>query len=234
MMAQAALRRWREVKGRPVQGNSPNDRILRGPDCNRHKRVCVDSFPATPSPQLPGAQKVPGMRFFRHGGIYRSDGVLKTIKDWGRVPPPVGRPRGPAKGRDGRRASCSSSAMSSDRLFLDRVARQHCPSPLHRHTQTTTHPLPAPSKPDISTLQRIGHFYFALTSPVRGSGVQSSSRSLLFVKCDEAFRQGGLAGLDGLGVGLAHSLAHRGSPGLLPRRADEGVPAQRGARPVPR
>ena len=165
MMAQAALRRWREVKGRPVQGNSPNDRILRGPDCNRHKRVCVDSFPATPSPQLPGAQKVPGMRFFRHGGIYRSDGVLKTIKDWGRVPPPVGRPRGPAKGRDGRRASCSSSAMSSDRLFLDRVARQHCPSPLHRHTQTTTHPLPAPSKPDISTLQRIGHFYFALTSP---------------------------------------------------------------------
>jgi len=25
--------------------------------------------------------------------------------------------------------------MSSDRLFLDRVARQHCPSPLHRHAQ---------------------------------------------------------------------------------------------------
>ena len=57
--------------------------------------------------------------------------------------------------------------MSSDRLFLDRVARQHCPSPLHRHAQTTTHPLPARLKPDISTLQRIGHFYFCLlyTSP---------------------------------------------------------------------
>jgi hypothetical protein len=26
-------------------------------------------------------------------------------------------------------------ATSSGRLFLDRVARQHCPSPLHRHTQ---------------------------------------------------------------------------------------------------
>src|SRR6266404_2706600 len=26
-------------------------------------------------------------------------------------------------------------AMSSGRLFLDRVARQHCPSPLHRHAQ---------------------------------------------------------------------------------------------------
>ena len=30
---------------------------------------------------------------------------------------------------------CPSSAMSSGRLFLDRVARQHCPSPLHRHAQ---------------------------------------------------------------------------------------------------
>src|ERR1035441_4017110 len=53
--------------------------------------------------------------------------------------------------------------MSSDRLFLDRVARQHCPSPLHRHAQTTMHPRPARLKQDISTLQRIGHFYFALT-----------------------------------------------------------------------
>jgi hypothetical protein len=53
--------------------------------------------------------------------------------------------------------------MSSDRLFLDRVARQHCPSPLHRHGQTNTASLQPPSKQDISTLQRIGHFYFALT-----------------------------------------------------------------------
>src|SRR5207344_2112513 len=53
---------------------------------------------------------------------------------------------------------------SSDRLFLDRVARQHCPSPLHRHAQTTTPPIPARRKPDISTLQGIGHFYFALTT----------------------------------------------------------------------
>ncbi|MGD0049006.1 MAG: response regulator [Bryobacteraceae bacterium] len=52
-------------------------------------------------------------------------------------------------------------------LTLDRVARQHCPSPLHRHAQTTTHLLPASSKPDISTLQRIGHFYFALTLETR-------------------------------------------------------------------
>src|ERR1039457_5408077 len=62
---QAWLRRWRELKRRPVQGNSPNDRHLRGPDCHRPKRVCADSYSATPSPQLPGIQQVPGMRFLR-------------------------------------------------------------------------------------------------------------------------------------------------------------------------
>jgi hypothetical protein len=36
-------------------------------------------------------------------------------------------------------------------------------SPENRN-QTITHPPPARSKPDISTLQRIGHFYFALTA----------------------------------------------------------------------
>jgi hypothetical protein len=35
-------------------------------------------------------------------------------------------------------------------------------SPENRN-QTTMHSSPAPSKPDISTLQGIGHFYFALT-----------------------------------------------------------------------
>ena len=30
-------------------------------------------------------------------------------------------------------------AMSSGRLFLDRVGRHHCPSPLHRHTQFNMH-----------------------------------------------------------------------------------------------
>ena len=50
-----------------------------------------------------------------------------------------------------------------DRLFLGRVARQHCPPPLHRLTQHTM-PLPhGHPKPDISTLPGRGHFYFALT-----------------------------------------------------------------------
>src|SRR5271165_5413834 len=58
--------------------------------------------------------------------------------------------------------------MSSDRLFLERVARQHCPSPLHRHAQINMHSRKPLSKPDISTLRRIGHFYFALTAPSPG------------------------------------------------------------------
>src|SRR5260370_42692222 len=53
--------------------------------------------------------------------------------------------------------------MSSGRLFLDRVARQHCPSPLHRHAQNNMHSSDAGAKGDISTLRGRGHFYFALT-----------------------------------------------------------------------
>jgi hypothetical protein len=80
------------------------------------------------------------------------------------VPPPVGRPPMPGKGRDGRNyAPCSSSAMSSGRLFLDRVARQHCPSPLHRQSQNNMHSRQARAKGDISILLGRGHFYFALT-----------------------------------------------------------------------
>jgi hypothetical protein len=66
----------------------------------------------------------PSLRFFRHGGIYRSDVAQKTMVTWGGAPPPVGRPPAAVKGRDGRNyAPCSSasSAMSSGRLFLDRV-----------------------------------------------------------------------------------------------------------------
>ena len=88
-------RKWREVKSRPVQGNSPNDRILRGPDCNRPKRVCVDSFPATP-PQPPGTRMAPGMRFFRHAESIGPMGSLTPVKAGAGVPPPVGRPPGPS------------------------------------------------------------------------------------------------------------------------------------------
>jgi hypothetical protein len=112
---------------------------------------------------VPRPQKIPGKRFLRQAESIGPMGLLNHLNPRPECRLPLVGPRSPVKERDGRSALCSSSATSSDRLFLDRVARQHCPSPLHRHGQTNTHPLPASSKQDISTLQRIGHFYFALT-----------------------------------------------------------------------
>ena len=74
------------------------------------------------------------MRFLRHHGIYRSDvGQGKNQESLGRGTASRWSAPGQAKERDGRSAPCSSSTMSSDRLILDRVARQQSPSPLHRH-----------------------------------------------------------------------------------------------------
>ena len=74
------------------------------------------------------------MRFLRHHGIYRSDVSFLLVSSGGGA---ASRWSGPAQaiGRDGRSTPCPSSAMSSGRLFLDRVARQQSPSPLHRHPQ---------------------------------------------------------------------------------------------------
>src|SRR4029077_20489371 len=111
-----------------------------------------------------GASMRHSMRFFRHDGIYRSDVGNQPLKPGEGYRLPLVGPEPQSKDETGgTTAPCSSSEMSSGRLFLDRVARQHCPSPLHRHGQTNTHPRPASSKQDISTWQRIGHFYFALT-----------------------------------------------------------------------
>ena len=106
--------------------------------------------------------------FSRHGGIYRSDVVNTKTKPWGRtVPPPDGRPRPQVKERVGRTTLFSSSTMSSDRLFLDRVGRHQSPSPLHRHAQTNMHFSLDWPEGDISTLPAGGHFYFALTFATR-------------------------------------------------------------------
>jgi hypothetical protein len=119
----------------------------------------------------------PSVRFFRHGGIYRSDVVIQTMVTWDGVPPPVGRPPIPVKGRDGRNcAPCSSasSAMSSGRLFLDRGARQQCPSPLHRQA----HPKTVPGSGTMD-LQRTANSVLTVCLSFRGK------RNLL----KEAFQQ---------------------------------------------
>src|ERR1700689_1239050 len=78
------------------------------------------------------------MRFLRHGGIYRSDMGLLSYPKPGpkhRLPPMAPDPS-PRTRREER--ALLIVPMSSDRLFLDRVARQHCPSPLHRHVQNNS------------------------------------------------------------------------------------------------
>jgi hypothetical protein len=159
---------WREGRIRPVPGNPPHDRpVSRG--CLLVKE---DLRPSLPRHSFPIASKnnteAYGMRFLRDSGIYHPDVVFKVkTKPWGgTVPPPVGRPRAQVKERAGRITPSSSYAMSSDRLILDRVARQHCPSPLHRHTQINMHFSEPWVRGDISTLPAGGHFYFALTSVV--------------------------------------------------------------------
>jgi hypothetical protein len=124
---------------RPLQGNPASDRMLRGPGCNRHSRVCADT--SVPFTGLPRRFHSDGHwdAFSRHDGIYRADVVQnqthKPNPGNGTLPPPVGRPRPQVKERVGRTTLFSSSAMSSGRLFLDRVGRHQSPSPLHRRDQ---------------------------------------------------------------------------------------------------
>ena len=157
------LRRWREVNSRPYRETLQTTGFYMG-----RIVIVTREFASIPSPPPRGLREYssPDCVF---SGMAESIGPMGLLKP--KPIKPEGRYRLPLVGPDpqskdatgGTTAPCSSSAMSSDRLFLDRVARQHCPSPLHRHTHTTMHSLPAPAKQDISTLQGIGHFYFALT-----------------------------------------------------------------------
>jgi hypothetical protein len=106
----------------------------------RTTRIVIVPREFAPIPHAPAGLPIPmaiRMRFLRHDGIYRSDVAQTTkTKPWGgAVPPPAGRPRAQVKERVGRTTLFSSSAMSSGRLFLDRVGRHQSPSPLHRHGQ---------------------------------------------------------------------------------------------------
>ena len=128
-------------------------------------RICDDPFPTTLAPG-PQKHQAPGMRF---QGMTESIGPMWLKKPnhqdlrMGCRLPLVG-PRASVKdATEGTRLG-SSSAMSSGRLFLDRVARQQSPSPLHRHAQATMHLRRASLKPERSTLLQTGSFYFALTS----------------------------------------------------------------------
>jgi hypothetical protein len=109
--------------------------------------------------------EAPRYAFSRHDRIFQSDVGLrsKPSQAWSGAPPPAGRPRTQARRARPEDRALPIVSMSSGRIFLDRVARQQCPSPLHRQAQINMHFSDDRPKPDISTLRRIGHFYFALT-----------------------------------------------------------------------
>ncbi len=95
------------------------------------RRICDDPFVTT----VPLFIQRALYAFSRHGGIYRSDVVQQNqILGRGRAASRWSAPP-QAKERVGRTTLFSSSAMSSGRLFLDRVGRHQSPSPLHRHVQ---------------------------------------------------------------------------------------------------
>ena len=135
------------VQRSPVQGNSPDARkdypdfkasqesLLRCPPARDQTRRVArqECAPA-------GEPRALDFAFSRHGGIYRSDVVYKPLKPGAGYRLPLVGPGPQSKdATGGTTASCSSSAMSSGRLFLDRVARQQSPSPLHRQPEHNTH-----------------------------------------------------------------------------------------------
>lgn len=178
--------RWCAGKVRPVPGNAPHGRILRGPDCKPIKERLRRSLRHHSAPPRAHNIRAPGLRFLRHDGIHRSDVVEFTTKPWGRDrAPPASRPRAQVTERAGRTALSSSSPMSSGRLFLDQVDRHQSPSPLRRHAQINTNFPSAHRKPERSTLLGSGTFYFALTEKItpgcppacRGAGPHASRPS---------------------------------------------------------
>ena len=148
-----------------MPGNSPHDRLVSRGICSL-RRVCDDPFPTTPFPQLQTTIPGPPVCVFK---AWRNLSGPMGFQSQNQTP---GRNRAsssrsaPSPGKRTRREDHAPShrpQMSSGRLFLDRVARQHCPSPLHRHTQINMHSSDNQAEGDISTLPAWGHFYFALT-----------------------------------------------------------------------
>ena len=150
-----------EGKVRPVLGNSPHDRPVRRVISLSLKRVCDDPFATAPWPSM----------------LARTACVFQAWRNlsgpmWSKQNQTPGRGRAasrwstPSLGSRTRRedrALTHRPQMSSGRLFLDRVARQQSPSPLHRQPELNTHFSGGQAKGDISTLPARGHFYFALT-----------------------------------------------------------------------
>ena len=164
----AAIRvKWREGKSSPYTGKlsarpagKPGDFLIAKESL---RRSLSRHFPASVS-NHPGGPQDAFLKAWRN--LSGPMGFPKQNQTLG-WEPTASRWSAPVPGKRTRREDHAPShrpRMSSDRLFLDRVARQHCPSPLHRHTQINMHSAEAQAKGDISILPARGHFYFALTT----------------------------------------------------------------------
>ena len=156
----SGLRRWREGKVRPIPGNSPHDRPVSRGISSSLKESLRRSLPRHRIPHqsriILGAQyafskawrNLSGPMGFNFKNQIQNQilGRDQTASRWSAPSP------GKRTGREEHVLS-HRPQMSSGRLFLDRVARQHCPSPLHRHEQHNTHSPGGPAKEDISTLR---------------------------------------------------------------------------------
>jgi hypothetical protein len=207
-------REWREGKVRPIPGNSPHDQLVSRWVSFAFWRICDDPLPATPFPQL------------QRTILRRSVCVYKA---WRNLSGPMWfQSQNQTLGRD--RAASRWSApspgsrtcredhapshrpqMSSGRLFLDRVARQQSPSPLHRHPQTNMHSQQAQAKDDISTLPERRHFYFALTC--EKSRLTCSYTYSIFLKSSASFM--GFQLSDGLRCRAFSGIDKAGDPAWL-------------------
>ncbi len=159
-------RKWREGKSSPYTGKrsarpagKPGDFLIAKESLRRllPRHFLASASNHTEGPQyafLKAWRNLSGPMGFQHQN--QIPGWDQTASRWS----------APGPGKRTRREDHAPShrpQMSSDRLFLDQVARQHCPSPLHRHTQINMHSAEAQGKGDISILPEGGHFYFALT-----------------------------------------------------------------------
>jgi len=145
------LGEWRESKVRPIPGNAPHDRpVSRG--IVSSKSIGDDSFRTTRFPQRHRKRRSPRRAFFE---AWRNLSVRCGSKTKPEPGSTASRRSAPTQveERVGRTTLFSSSAMSSGRLFLDRVGRHQSPSPLHRHTHINMHSSEPGVKGDISLLK---------------------------------------------------------------------------------
>jgi hypothetical protein len=163
-------KKWREGKVRPIPGNAPHDRPVSRVISGSLWSICDDPLDATGFPQppsLPGPSVGVFQAWRNLSGPMWSQSQNQNLKTkpWGEADP-ASRRSAPSPGKRTCREDHALShrpQMSSGRLFLDRVARQQSPSPLHRHEQRNMHFSEPQAKDDISTLPGGRHFYFALT-----------------------------------------------------------------------